>query len=161
MRRSALPSVWPKPRSRGSAPKVAKRADRSPSQPAACSGRINSCQFFGSSLFTHTGHPFSLGTAGVEIAGKSAHYNFEDIAKARCRPRLATSNNQTRRRLRGRQPLRIVVTSADRGDGEARRLQRAKRRFTARTGASTSTSSVRMPCSLRLLGDVFTATCAA
>src|SRR6202000_2978683 len=43
----------------------------------------------------------------------------------------------------------------DRGDGEARSLQRAKRRFTARTGASNFNLQRAHAVFLRLLGDVF------
>ncbi len=46
MRRSALPSVWPKPRSSGSATRVAKRVGSVPGVTWSLFGRISSCQFF-------------------------------------------------------------------------------------------------------------------
>src|ERR1700748_1630747 len=46
MRRSALPSVWPKPRSSGSATSVAKRVWAVPGVTWSLFGRISSCQFF-------------------------------------------------------------------------------------------------------------------
>ena len=51
---------------------------------------------------------------------------------------------------------------ADRGDGQAHRLQRAQRGFASRRpGPLTSTSSVRMPCSTAFLAASSAATCAA
>ena len=46
MRRSALPSVWPKPRSSGSATTVANRVASVPGVTCSLFGRISSCQFF-------------------------------------------------------------------------------------------------------------------
>ncbi len=46
MRRSALPSVRPKPRSSGSATTVAARLGSLPTATCSLSGLISSCQFF-------------------------------------------------------------------------------------------------------------------
>ena len=46
MRRSALPSVTPKPRSSGSATTVASRLGSVPGDTWSLFGRISSCQFF-------------------------------------------------------------------------------------------------------------------
>ena len=45
-RRSALPSVTPKPRSSGSATIVASRSGRCPGSTSSLGGLISSCQFF-------------------------------------------------------------------------------------------------------------------
>ena len=45
MRRSALPSVTPKPRSSGSAIRVASRSGRAPGTTSSLGGLISSCQF--------------------------------------------------------------------------------------------------------------------
>jgi len=46
MRRNALPSVTPKPRSSGSATSVATRFGSAPTATCSLFGLINSCQFF-------------------------------------------------------------------------------------------------------------------
>ena len=46
MRRSALPSVTPKPRSSGSAITVASRSPRCPGSTSSLGGLISCCQFF-------------------------------------------------------------------------------------------------------------------
>jgi hypothetical protein len=53
MRRSALPSVTPKPRSSGSATTVAVRAASLPALTCSLFGLINSCQFFWITSFTY------------------------------------------------------------------------------------------------------------
>src|SRR5579871_6909616 len=137
MRRSALPSVWPKPRSSGSATSVAKRVASWPAVTWSLFGRISSCQFFWIvTVFTHG--PVDWGTSSLALEtsreksrGFAIFSKFQKPAetaghfKASNPPALA----RTAAIVRDRRHI------ADRGDGEARRLQRAKRRFTARTGA--------------------------
>src|ERR1700689_1974394 len=73
MRRSALPSVWPKPRSSGSATSVAKRVASWPAVTWSLFGRISSCQFF---WIVTVFHPWASrrgdDVTGVgDLAGKS------------------------------------------------------------------------------------------
>src|SRR5580698_6701308 len=158
MRRSALPSVWPKPRSSGSATSVAKRVASWPAVTCSLFGRISSCQFF---WIVTVFHPWASrrgdDVTGVgDLAGKSpAALQSSQNSKSRRKP-PATSKHQTRRRLRGRQPLCGLHRYVDpRCDGEARRLQRTKRRFTARAGACNFNFQRAHAVFLRLLGDVF------
>src|SRR5579871_5038540 len=153
MRRSALPSVWPKPRSSGSATRVAKRVASWPGVTWSLFGRISSCQFFWIvTVFTHG--PVDWGTSLA-------------LETSRNSPRLAISKR------RGRKTARVFKASnapalartativrdrrhvADRRHGEARRLQRTKRRFAARTGAGNLYFQRAHAVFLRLLGDVF------
>src|SRR5277367_3101928 len=151
MRRSALPSVWPKPRSSGSATRVAKRFASVPGVTWSLFGLISSCQFFWIvTVFTH-----------------AASYQDDWRWRSRISPRL--TKNKT---IAGRSAARDLASNApalartativrDRGhvanrrDGEARGLQRTKRRFTTRTRASNFNLQRAHAVFLRLLGDVF------
>src|ERR1700722_15152336 len=84
MRRSALPSVWPKPRSSGSATSAAKRAASLPAVTCSFVGRISSCQFF---WIVTVFHPWASrrgdDVTGVgDLAGKSpAAFNLLKFQK--------------------------------------------------------------------------------
>src|SRR5580693_5032317 len=164
MRRSALPSVWPKPRSSGSATSVAKRVASWPAVTWSLFGRISSCQFF---WIVTVFHPWASrrgdDVTGVgDLAGKSpAALQSSQNSKSRRKP-PATSKHQTRRRLRGRQPLcGIVVTS--RIDVTLKPAACSARSADSRPepGPRTSTSRVFMPCSCAFLAASSAATCAA
>src|SRR5580700_11723069 len=124
MRRSALPSVRPKPRSSGSATTVAERFGSLPAITWSLFGRINSCQFF----WIVTSSPFAFkGAPPVWRApprGKSRQAGAPAV-------QYRTSNPPALAR-----PAAIVRDRrhvADRRDGEACRLQRTQRRLA--TGA--------------------------
>ena len=68
MRRSALPSVTPKPRSSGSATTVASRLASEPAATWSLFGRISSCQFF----WIVTLAPIALSGATLVRASHSA-----------------------------------------------------------------------------------------
>src|ERR1700733_14722973 len=151
MRRSALPSVWPKPRSSGSATSVAKRLASVPGVTWSLFGRISSCQFFWIvTVFTH-----------------AASYQDDWRWRSRISPRLTKyktiAGRIAARGLASNAPALARTATivrdrghiADRGDGEARSLQRTKRRFTARTRACTFNLQRAHAVFLRLLGDVF------
>src|SRR5437868_964850 len=156
MRRSALPSVWPKPRSSGSATSVAKRFGSLPGVTCSLFGRISSCQFFWIvTVFTHRAGRSALQTAGVgEIADQSASYNSKNHREPE-RPACDFNKSNAPALARTATIVRDRGPVADRGDGEARSLQRAKRRFTARTGACHFHFQSAHAVFLRLLGDVF------
>src|SRR3984893_12005647 len=127
MRLSALPSVRPKPRSRGSATTVATRLGSPPTATASFSGRISSCQFFGfTSVFIS--HPSRSGTVlfprprPSRRENESPAPNYWAVLENSDAPAFARSATVMRNR-------RHV---ADRCDGEARCLQRAQRRLAAR-----------------------------
>src|ERR1700744_4199150 len=151
MRRSALPRVWPKPRSRGSATSVAKRLASWPGVTWSLFGRISSCQFFWIvTVFTHAS---SIRTLALEIAVHLPRIViFKNIANGNA-ARDQTSN--TPALARTATIVRDRGHVADRGDGEARGLQRAKRRFTARTGTGNFHLEGAHAVFLGLLGDVF------
>src|SRR5262249_20143055 len=122
MRRSALPSVSPKPRSSGSATTVAERRG-SLACTCSLSGRISSCQFFWITLSA---------MASAASFGRGPH--------------SAPWGNLRRRRTPGRPPdersnapalarpaavVRDRGHVADRRDGEAGGLKRAQRRLAA------------------------------
>src|SRR5262245_25966468 len=165
MRRSALPSVWPKPRSSGSATTVANRLESEPGVTCSLLGRMSSCQFFWivtvSPLRVNgAGQAICLQIAGAGIREQSAAVKFQKMIARRCEPPANTC--QTRRRLRGRQPLcGIVVTS--RIDVTVKPAACSARSADSRPepGPATSTSSVRMPCSCAFLETSSAATCAA
>jgi hypothetical protein len=117
--RSALPSVRPKPRSSGSATMVAWRGGRGLGCTSSFVGLIRSCQFLlitGRPLFRIAGTSMvMMAVAAAEtlpnlVHGSSAKYC--PASRATLVERLNGGELQTRRRLRGRQPLcGIGVTS--------------------------------------------------
>ena len=160
MRRSALPSVWPKPRSSGSATTVAK--------PVGVGARrhlqlVRSNQFLPIFLDRHCCHPcgqsICLQITGVgdreSVRGVNSKNNRGAHVAARDQISDAPALARTATVVRDRGHV------TDRCDGEARRLQRAKRRLTARTRTGDFDSSVRMPCSCAFLETSSAATCAA
>src|SRR4051794_7762654 len=153
MRRSALPSVWPKPRSSGSATKVAKRLGSVPGVTWSLFGRISSCQFF----WIVTVSPirasrFAFQITGVGDRGSARVIKIKTIA-GRHPPAVENSNPPALARTAA--IVRDRGHVADRGDREARGLQRAQRRFAARTGAGDFDLQRAHAVFLRLLGDVF------
>src|SRR6202035_4541334 len=155
MRRSALPKVWPKPRSSGSATKVAKRFASVPGVTWSLLGRISSCQFFW--IVTVSPIPasqFAIQITGVGDRGSVRASKF--LKTIRGAARAARGQIQTPPTLA--RPAAIVRDRghvADRRDGEARRLQRTKRRFAARTRTCNFNLQRAHAVFLRLLGDVF------
>src|SRR5258708_566605 len=153
MRRNALPSVWPKPRSSGSATRVAKRFESLPGVTWSLFGRISSCHFFW--------------IVAVSPRGKSIlqpnhwrwrrrisprHMYFKVIAGGRAaRGRKSTPPALARTAAIVRDRRHV----ADRCNGEARSLQRTGRRFAARTGTGNFNLQRAHAVLLRLLGDVF------
>src|SRR5271170_1264828 len=113
-RRSELPSVWPKPRSSGSATTVATLREASLKTMSSFFGLMSSCQFF-----WITGLAFSFGgcdLCALNTEGRSRGSDAATLARA-----AAVVRN-----------WRHV---ANRGDVEAGRLDRPQRRFAARTRA--------------------------
>src|SRR5262249_39659768 len=155
-RRSALPSVWPKPRSSGSATSVAKRDASEPGVPWSLLGRISSCQFFWIVTVSPLGQPIcrldcwrwkrrgSKAAADQTKARTSQAIGFSPATRTSNAPALAGPATIVRDRRH--------VT--DRGDGEARGLQRAERRFAARTGTGDLDFQRAHAVFLRLLGNV-------
>src|SRR5215216_6098678 len=153
MRRSALPSVRPKPRSSGSATTVASRRAFDPADTCSLSGLISSCQFFWITLSVISIHLSEFVGFPLRPVG-----NLGGGGHAKVRRTLS----QTRRRLRGRQPLcGIGVTS--RIDVMVKPADCSARNADSRPdpGPATSTSSVRMPWSMAFLAASSAATCAA
>src|SRR5438270_792193 len=153
MRRSALPRVWPKPRSSGSATRVAKRLGSVPGVTWSLFGRISSCQFF----WIVTVSPirasrFAFQITGVGDRGSARVIKIKTIA-GRHPPAVDNSNPPALARTAA--IVRDRGHVADRGDREARGLQRAQRRFAARTGAGDFHLQRAHAVFLRLLGDVF------
>src|ERR1700744_2535862 len=157
IRRSALPSVWPKPRSSGSATRVAKRVASDPGVTWSLFGRINSCQFF----LIVTVSPIRASPLGSErlaldLRASAAQqseivqkYNEADRLPAPLLPSNAPALARASTVMRDRRHV------ADRGDGEACGLQRAKRRLTARTRTGNLDLEGAHAVFLGLLGDVF------
>src|SRR5450432_3376215 len=154
MRRSALPSVWPKPRSSGSATRVAKRLESLPGVIWSLLGRISSCQFF---------WIVTVSPMGQSICHRN-HWRWRSRDQSRVICVLKTSRGSELPAHRKSNPPALARTAAivrdrghvaDRGDGEARSLQRAQRRFTARTGACHFDFQRAHAVFLRLLGNVF------
>src|SRR6478735_11866531 len=153
IRRSALPSVWPKPRSSGSATMVAKRVESLPGWIWSLFGRISSCQFFWivtvspiqasqtASADTGVGERPRIIRAALQkvIAGDQCARNLVSNA-----PTLAGTATVVRDRGH----------VADRGDGEARGLKRPERRFAARTGTGDFDFQRAHAVLLRLLRHV-------
>src|SRR6478609_10196911 len=153
MRRSALPSVWPNPRSSGSATMVAKRVGSLPGCTCSLFGRISSCQFF----WIVTVSPIQASRTAVAGTGVGE------------RPQIISTALQ--KSHHGRQCARNLVSNAptlagtatvvrdrghvaDRGDGEARGLKRTERRLAARTGTSDFDFQRAHAVLLRLLRHV-------
>src|SRR5207237_1978316 len=158
MRRSALPSVWPKPRSSGSATTVANRVASVPGVTCSLFGRISSCQFFWIVTLSplRVNRPasrFAFKSLALEIAGQSAAVKIPKPIARRRAARDQTSDAPALARtatiVRDRRHV------ADRRHGEARRLQRTKRRFTARTRTGNFHFQRAHAVFLRLLGNVF------
>src|SRR6185436_13453 len=157
MRRSALPSVWPKPRSSGSATTVANRVASEPGVTCSLFGRMSSCQFFWIVTLSplRVNRPASRSafrSLALEIADQSAAVKFQKQSRDGRAVRDQTSNPPALARTTAIVRDRRHVT--DRCDGEARRLQRTKRRFTARAGASNFHFQRAHAVFLRLLGNV-------
>src|SRR5438445_1323823 len=136
MRGSALPSVWPKPRSSGSATTVANRVASVPADTCSLFGRISSCQFFWIvtlSPICQSFGPVELPATDVGDRGSVRAWKFQKQSRAATPPATQTSNPPALARTAAIVRDRRHVT--DRCDGETRCLQRAKRRFAARTGA--------------------------
>src|SRR5271165_6607978 len=155
-RRSALPRVWPKPRSKGSATSVAKREASEPCVTWSLLGRISSCQFFWIVTVSPLGQPICrLDCWRWKRRGSNAAADQTKVQKtsqAKAAPATRTSNAPA---LAG--PATIVRDRrhvTDRGDGEARGLQRAERRFAARTGTGDLDFQRAHAVFLRLLGNV-------
>src|SRR5215218_9105632 len=124
-RRSALPSVWPRPRSSGSATIVATRVGSLPAVTCSLFGRISSCQFFWIvTLFTH--HVGDCGSA------RSTHV---EIAVPYAKPARKKQKSNAPALARAATVVRDRRHVADRRHREARRLQRAQRRLTSRARA--------------------------
>src|SRR4051812_31454566 len=154
MRRSALPSVWPKPRSSGSATTVANRIASVPGVICSLFGRISSCQFFWIVTLSPMGQSICVQITGV---GDRGSVRGSQIPKP-----IGGRNVPARDRISNAPALaRTAAIVRDRGhvtdrcDGEARRLQRAKRRLTARTGTGNFHFQRAHAVFLRLLGNVF------
>src|SRR5262245_13927493 len=156
IRRSALPSVWPKPRSSGSATSVAKRVASEPGVTCSLFGRISSCQFFWIvTVFTHTGRPI--------CASNRRRWRSRNIPRRTIPKNHRETERPPRDFYKSNAPALARTATivrdrghvADRGDGEARSLQRTKRRFAARTGAGHFHFQRAHAVFLRLLGDVF------
>src|ERR1051326_8142885 len=149
MRRSALPSVTPKPRSSGSATTVATRRESVPAATCSLLGLISSCQFF----WIVTLSPMALRGA---IASRAPLRSVRPRSSGgRCSicsivpdvlyaPPLAG----------GAAVMRDWRHAADRRDGEAGGLQRAQRRFAARAGTRDLDFERAHAVLLRLLGGV-------
>src|SRR5215470_10233049 len=136
MRRSALPSVNPKPRSSGSATTVAEHLGSDPGVTWSLFGRISSCQFFwivtSSPIALSSTHPppcpppyAGEGREGVGASWEKPAWRQTPAELRLHAPPLARPTTVVRNR-------RHV---ADRSNGEAGRLQGAQCRFT--TGPRT------------------------
>src|SRR5262252_9153313 len=149
MRRNALPSVTPKPRSSGSATTVAIRAASEPAETWSLFGLINSCQFF-----WITSSPFQRrGLLAPSAPHPPCEENFGGNtrgAKARATETLhATTLTRPAAVMRNRRHI------ADRSDGEPGRLQRTKRRFAPRSRPGHLDFESAHAVLLCLLGGVF------
>src|SRR5712671_3866804 len=124
IRRSALPSVNPKPRSSGSATKVAEHLESGPGVTWSLFGRISSCQFF----WIVTSSPIALSSTRAFRATSAASWENSARRKNACRTRLhAPTLARATTVMRDRRHV------ADRRNGEAGRLQGTQCRLTTRT----------------------------
>src|SRR5207248_4975104 len=121
-RRSELPSVMPKPRSRGSATDTPRRRLSPPTFFSSALGFFSSCQFFALTAIL-----FPALWRGVP-----RRYNLNLVIPARAGTRRTLDPPPLRRPHSVVRDRRDV---ADAGDGEAHRLQRPERAFAARSGA--------------------------
>src|SRR4029077_19455835 len=156
-RRSALPSVRPKPRSSGSATTVATRFASSPGSTESCLGLIRVCQFFCSTTT-------SIDKARIGSATKPGGQTGGGVRRraTEARDEAGQAAPQTWQRWGGRQPLcGIGVTS--RIEVIAKPTAWSARNADSRPepGPFTSMSRVRMPCSIAFLPASSAATCAA
>ena len=135
-RRRLLPSVTPKPRSRGSATRRALRFASAPVSICGFSGRISSFQF----LSITDGCPSKRRIAGRQTRSGAGNWVLSTLdAPALGRPAAVVRNGGH---------------VADGGDGHADRLQGAQRRLTARTRTrdvdfQRLARRVRRPCGRR------------
>src|SRR5215510_2910489 len=149
IRRSALPSVTPKPRSSGSATTVATRAGSLPMETWSLFGLINSCQFFWitSSPFQRRGLS-RLGTPPAAWGKILAETDARAARSARKKSHATTLSRPTT-------VMRNCRNVADRSNREPGRLQRAKRRLAARSGTRYFNFESAHAVLLRLLGGIF------
>src|SRR3954469_4204633 len=154
MRRSALPSVWPKPRSSGSATNVAKRLGSVPGVTWSLFGRISSCQFFWIVTVSPMLPAKSAMIAGVGDRGSVRVTTISKSSRTDAPPAVEKTLHPPAL-ARTAAIVRDRGHVADGGDGEARSLQRAERRFAARSGAGNFNLQRAHAVFLRLLGDVF------
>ena len=105
IRRKALPSVRPKPRSSGSATTVAWRIGSLPGLTSSCVGLINSAQFL---WIMRPSIPVCLHVQKADARG----FKITDRGRANSTTPSRLVKSYTRRRFGGRQPLcAIGVTS--------------------------------------------------
>src|SRR5215510_7140158 len=129
-RRSALPSVMPKPRSSGSATMVATLSRCRPEATSSLVGLIRSCQFFCNTFAT--GRPHTL----LSMLASREHIRAQRLVVL-----IQGFTASLPRRLASYAPalawaaavMRNRGDIADRGNLEADGLQRPQRRFTPRT----------------------------
>src|ERR1700744_3088788 len=150
MRRSALPSVWPKPRSSGSATSVAKRVASVPAVTCSLFGRISSCQFFWIVTVSPLARSIAIWRWSPRVSPRLAKFQKRFCGQNPARSREASDAPPLARTATIVRDRRHVT---DRGDGEARGLQRAERRLTARTGTRDFDFERAHAVSLRLLGN--------
>src|SRR5215470_2889848 len=125
MRRSALPSVSPKPRSSGSATTVAERRG-SLACTCSLSGRISSCQFFWITLSA---------MASAASFGRGPHSAPWGILRRRRTPvRPPDERSNAPALARAAAVVRDRGHVTDRSDGETGGLERAQRRLAAGPG---------------------------
>src|SRR6266508_827693 len=160
MRRSALPSVWPKPRSSGSATTVANRFASVPGVICSLFGRMSSCQFF----WIVTLSPLRVNRPASRFAFKSPALEIRGSARGsqNSKNNRETRESSARDQISDAPALARTATIVrdrrhvtDRRHGEARGLQRTKRRFTARTRTGNFHFQRAHAVFLRLLGNVF------
>src|SRR5262245_34797638 len=150
MRRSALPSVRPKPRSSGSATTTAERFGSAPAVTCSLFGLISSCQFF----WIVTSITILLGGAVPRAHSHSARGKISGDGRPGAGPPDAISDAPALARTAA--VVRDRRHVADRRDHEAGRLQRAQRRLAARAGSRDLDLERAHAVLLCLLGDVLT-----
>src|SRR5579872_321515 len=149
IRRSALPSVTPKPRSSGSATTVATRRESVPALTCSLLGRISSCQFF----WIVTLSPIALRGATMSRA------SLRSVRPRSCGGRcwIWSINRMSLYAPPLARPATVMRDRrhiADRRNGEAGGLQRAQRRLASRTGARDLHLECAHAVFLRLLSGV-------
>ena len=140
MRRIALPSVMPKPRSSGSATTVAMRDGSAPGSTSSFSGLISDCQFFW----------MTERVTSLNESASCARRPRREAQPAPCEPRRSTParRSDAAALARAAAVMRDRRHVADRGDREADGLQRAQRALAARTRAAAPRSPAS-PCRAR------------